>query len=252
MKVFQYQVSTSGKRSKQQFTSKTIFSTFCNLIALIIDWNCVKGLRVTKIVKQIKFKAVWGKLGRKVCFQRQSLRKYLRQTLVFMRNSALRESPISIFHEFLASIESIFILAERLGLVYNSSKFWYFPDFSLILKIRSFKSFGNSWGTSYTPCLLLIIMFLFTCGERKIWQNIKKSHNIISMIDFLKNFPIFFMSLLTAPVVESSHIYTRIDFIFSKSVLKQTWQSFNTKFQHQQKDRNSSYQVWPFLAFFTT
>ena len=31
------------------------------------------------------------------------------------------------------------------------------------------KSFGNSFGNSYTPCLLLIITLCFTCGEKKIW-----------------------------------------------------------------------------------
>ena len=32
------------------------------------------------------------------------------------------------------------------------------------------------------PCLLLIITLRFTCGERKIWSNIKKSQNIMTMI----------------------------------------------------------------------
>ena len=41
----------------------------------------------------------------------QSLREYLRQSLVFMWNSAMREG----FNFYLASIEKIFILALRLG-----------------------------------------------------------------------------------------------------------------------------------------
>ena len=32
----------------------------------------MKGLRVTKIVKEMKFKGVWGELEAKKCFQRQS------------------------------------------------------------------------------------------------------------------------------------------------------------------------------------
>ena len=32
------------------------------------------------------------------------------------------------------------------------------------------------------PCLLLIIMIRFTCGERKISWNIKKSQNIMAKI----------------------------------------------------------------------
>ena len=34
----------------------------------------------------------------------------------------------------------------------------------------------------FTPCFLLIITFHFTCGKRKIWSNIKKSQNIMTMI----------------------------------------------------------------------
>ena len=44
----------------------------------------MKGLRVTKIVKEIKFQGVWGELGSKKCFQRQQLTKYLRLTLFFL------------------------------------------------------------------------------------------------------------------------------------------------------------------------
>ena len=50
-----------------------------------------KGVRVTKIVKEIKFEGVWDELGSKKLFQRQSVTKYLRLTLVFMKNSAPRE-----------------------------------------------------------------------------------------------------------------------------------------------------------------
>ena len=46
--------------------------------------NCVKGLRVTKIVKEIKFEEAWDGLEGKYCFQRQSWPKYIRQTLVLV------------------------------------------------------------------------------------------------------------------------------------------------------------------------
>ena len=32
------------------------------------------------------------------------------------------------------------------------------------------------------PCLLLVITLRFTCGEKKIWYNIKVSQNIMKMI----------------------------------------------------------------------
>ena len=64
---------------------------FCNLVGLLLCQNCVKGLRVTKIVYQIKFEVVWSELEAKNCFQRQSFTEYLRQTLVFVWNSTLQE-----------------------------------------------------------------------------------------------------------------------------------------------------------------
>ena len=63
---------------------RQILALFCNLIAPILRYTCVKSLRVTKIVKEIKFEGVWGKLEAKDYFQRQSFTKYLRVTLVVM------------------------------------------------------------------------------------------------------------------------------------------------------------------------
>ena len=58
------------------------------------------------------------------------------------------------------------------------------------------------------------------------------------------------MFLLTAKLVKNSHIQARIFFIFLKDVLKQTWNSFNTKLQTQCKDGKSSDQVRQILAHF--
>ena len=44
----------------------------------------MKGLRVTKILKEIKFEAVWDEFESIKVFQRKSFTKYLRLTLVFM------------------------------------------------------------------------------------------------------------------------------------------------------------------------
>ena len=52
----------------------------------------MKGLRVIKIVKGITFEGLWGELESIKDFQRQSVTKYLRITLVFMRNSTQREN----------------------------------------------------------------------------------------------------------------------------------------------------------------
>ena len=75
----------------------------------------MKGLRITKIINKVKFQGVWGELEAKNSFQRQSFTKCLRQTLVFMWNSKIRESFISIFPQFFAGINKIFILGGRLG-----------------------------------------------------------------------------------------------------------------------------------------
>ena len=73
---------------------------------------------------------------------------------------------------------------EDWALGYVSVRFWDFPGFSQFPKIISLQSFGSSWCNSYMSCLLLIITLCFTCGERKIWSNIKWSRNIMIMIEF--------------------------------------------------------------------
>ena len=47
---------------------------------------------------------------------------------------------------------------------------------------------------------------------------------------------------------KKSLLTARLYFIFLKNVLKQTWNAFNTKFQHQWKDHKSSYQVRQIFA----
>ena len=87
---FNTKIQPQQKDRNSSYQVRQILALFYNLVALILGWNYVKGLRVTKIVKQIKFERVWGELAAKLCFRRQSFKKYLRQTLVFMWNSALR------------------------------------------------------------------------------------------------------------------------------------------------------------------
>ena len=48
--------------------------------------------------------------------------------------------------------------------------------------------------------------------------------------DCLQNSFLLFMSLLTAKFVKNNHILAKIYFTFLKNVLKQTWNSLNTKF----------------------
>ena len=60
-------------------------------------------------------------------------------------------------------------LGQALGFMSNSAMRW--TPWPCIL---SLKSFDNTWSKSYIPCLLLIKMLRFTCGEKKIFSNIKK------------------------------------------------------------------------------
>ena len=51
----------------------------------------MKGFRVTKNIKVIKFEEGWGQLKLKKIFPRHKLTKYLRLTIVFIGNSVERE-----------------------------------------------------------------------------------------------------------------------------------------------------------------
>ena len=137
----------------------------------------MKGLRVTKIVNKIKFGGVWGELEAKYWFQIQLLTKYMRQTLAFMWNREIRKFQFLFFSSFLLVSRKSLFWDEDWTLGYNSREFWDFPDLSKFPKILSLKLFGNS----YILSLLVIIALRFTCGESKIWEDIKMSQNIMKM-----------------------------------------------------------------------
>ena len=82
----------------------------------------------------------------------QPFTKYLRQTLVFMWNSALREkfNFLSFFSSLLLILTKKIIFGGRLG-----TKLWFY------------EILGFSW--------YFLITLLFTCGEKKIYWSIKMS-----------------------------------------------------------------------------
>ena len=53
---------TQWKDRKSSYKVRKNLAISCNSVALILDWNCVKGIIVTKIVKNIKFEKNWNKL----------------------------------------------------------------------------------------------------------------------------------------------------------------------------------------------
>ena len=69
-KSFSSKFLPQWKDRKSSYKVRQISVLFCNLFVLILGYNCVKGIRVTKIVKKNMFKEVWGELQTKNCFQR--------------------------------------------------------------------------------------------------------------------------------------------------------------------------------------
>ena len=68
----------------------------------------MKGLTVTKKVKEIKFEGVWGELESK-----NNQKKKIKKISCEIAHNG--KSLISIFQEFSSSINKTFILAGRLG-----------------------------------------------------------------------------------------------------------------------------------------
>ena len=92
------------------------------------------------------------------------------------------------------------------------------------------------------------------CISSRLWskESLVKHQKAskIYAIDCLQNFLSLFMSLLTVKFGKSSYFKARIYLIFLKNVLKQNWNSFNTKFWPQWKDRKYSYRVRQILTLF--
>ena len=83
-------------------------------------------------------------------------------------------------------------------------------------------------------------------------QNLGKLQQVSNYFekDCLQIFLLLFLFLLPTKFVKNSHIWGKIYFIFLKNVLKQTRNSFNTKFQAQWKACSSSYQLKQILAIY--
>ena len=89
----------------------------------------MKGIRFTEILKEIRLEGVRGELESKKSFQRQSFTRYLRLTLVFVADSALREKFYICFQELFACINKILLRGDW-NSSYSSSGSSHFPDIS--------------------------------------------------------------------------------------------------------------------------
>ena len=90
-KIFNSKFGHQWKDWKRSYQVKQILATFSYLIPLILGWKSVKDIKVSKIVKEIKFQSGEGKLESKTDFFRQSVSNYLRLILVFISISTLWE-----------------------------------------------------------------------------------------------------------------------------------------------------------------
>ena len=68
---FQDQIWTSVERSGKWSSSKAYFSAFLQISCSNFMLKLCQMLKVMTIVKEIKFKGVWGELEARNCFQRQ-------------------------------------------------------------------------------------------------------------------------------------------------------------------------------------
>ena len=134
-KAFNTKFGPQSKDRKSNYWVRQFLALFCILVALILGWNFAKSLRVTKIVKQIKFEGVCDRSEAKNCLKKQPFTKYLRQTLLFRWNRALREMLNFFFSAdffFLLILTIKLILEERLGATLKFHENLEFPWYFLI------------------------------------------------------------------------------------------------------------------------
>ena len=117
------------KDPKSSYQVREAFALFWNLIAPTLGHKSVESPRLTKIVKGIKFEEVWDELRSIKIFQRQSVTKYLRLTLVFMNNRVPWEKfNCYFFGTFLLVLAKFLFLQGRWALGYHSMKLRHFPN----------------------------------------------------------------------------------------------------------------------------
>ena len=60
-----------SEKIEEEVTKYCQFKGFGHIITLVLSQNSVKGLRVAKAVKEIKFEGVWNELELKTSFERK-------------------------------------------------------------------------------------------------------------------------------------------------------------------------------------
>ena len=105
---FNTKFQSQWKKQKTSFQVKLSLARFCNLIALILGWSHVEGLRVTKICNEIRFEGLWGELEATKLFPKQLLRKHFETNYSFcVKIVYCRKSLTFTFQDFFVSINKI-------------------------------------------------------------------------------------------------------------------------------------------------
>ena len=101
-------------------------------------------------------------------------------------------------------------------------------------------------------CSVIMTALRFTCGEKKIWSNIKHSQNIMAMI-FCNFFVLIFMSLLLFLIVKNNHNLAGTYFILLKIHTRRNFKGFQyqiwTSVKRSEKQLSSKTNFSTFLYF---
>ena len=101
---------------------RQILAIFCISVALNLRWNCVKGLRVTKIVKETKFEEIWGKLQAKKLFAETTIYKIPEaDSSFYVKQRTTGKVQFRFSSRFLVTLTKFIILKRRLG-----TRLWFY------------------------------------------------------------------------------------------------------------------------------
>ena len=117
------------------------------------------------------FRRVWNKLKSKLCFLRESFRKYLRFTKL-SKIGLSAQNLLADFFQFSSAITKFLFLKGRLN---TRLCLCSILIFSWSLKILSLKLLCSSWDNTYILYLKIIFYYRFFSAEEKQCQNVKKS-----------------------------------------------------------------------------
>ena len=116
---------------------------------------------------------------------------------------------------------------------------WYFLVVRQLLKQLAYAS------------LLPIIKLNFTSSERKVLINYQKILKIIWTWFSAKFYFPSYVFINSFNCWKQLYFGWNLFYLSKKNAQDQTWRAFNSKFGSQWEDRESSYQIWQILAFFS-